>query len=136
MPVVHTAPAGKTYVRMRTSLWVDGFNVVQTDPVSAGAQRVQATAEPTAVKWDLGEKQLTCNNAGSKNGKTCYYTYQRSSAGQPGGSYKITATIVWRVTWTCEGADCDAGGGNLGERPATSPPVPLTVSEIQTNTDQ
>ncbi|QXJ24507.1 hypothetical protein AGRA3207_005842 [Actinomadura graeca] len=136
VPVVHTAPKGKTYVRMRTSLWVDGFDVVRTDPVSAGAQTVQATAQPTAVDWDLGEKRLTCADGGSKAGTTCHYTYRRSSAGKPGGSYKITATVRWHVTWTCAGADCDAADGDLGERTETSPPVALVVSEIQTNTGQ
>ncbi|WP_157430504.1 hypothetical protein [Actinomadura macra] len=136
VPVVHTAPNGKTYVRVRTSLWVDGFAPVQTEPVSAGAQTVQATAQPASVEWDLGEKKVTCADGGSKDGKTCHYVYKRSSTGQPGGSYKITATVRWHVSWTCAGAECDAGGGNLADRTETSQPVPLVVSEIQTNTGQ
>ncbi|TDB71993.1 hypothetical protein E1264_42145 [Actinomadura sp. KC216] len=134
VPEVHTAPNGKTYVRMRTALWVEGFNVVQTAPVSAGAQTVQATAQPRSVTWNLGEDKLVCQNAGSKDGKACSYAYKRSSAGQPGGKYEITATISWHITWTCQGADCDAPGGDLGEHTMTSQPTPLIVSEIQTNT--
>jgi hypothetical protein len=134
VPRVHTAPKAKTYVRMRTALWVDSFEVVQTAPVSAGAQTVQATARPKSVTWNLGEDKLVCDDAGSKDGKSCHYTYKRSSAGQPGGRYEITATITWHVTWTCEGADCDAPGGDLGDQTMTSPPTPLVVGEIQTNT--
>lgn len=135
-PQVHTAPDGKTYVRMKTALWVDNFEVVQTAPVSAGDQTVQATAKPESVTWDLGESKLTCNDAGTKDGKTCHYRYRRASAGQPGGKYEITATITWSVTWTCEGTECDSPGGDLGEQTMTSPATPLVVSEIQTNTGQ
>ncbi len=135
--IVHTAPKNKTYVRLRTSLWVEGFKDVQTQPITFGAQKVQLTAKPSSVTWDLGEtKDLVCDGAGSKDGKTCHYAYKRSSASQPGGSYKITATIWWDVTWTCEGAECDSPGGSLGRNPVSSAPTPLVVSEIQTNTGQ
>ncbi|MFG2090558.1 MULTISPECIES: hypothetical protein [unclassified Spirillospora] len=135
-PIVHTAPNGKTYVRMRTSLWVDGFEVVRTDPIGGGGQSIQATANPVSVTWNMGEAQKKCEDAGSKEGKSCNYTYKRSSAGQPAGAYQITATITWDLTWTCEGAACDAPGGDLGPESVTSQPTPLVVSEIQTNTGQ
>ncbi|GGT87595.1 hypothetical protein [Actinomadura citrea] len=134
VPTVHTAPKGKTFVRLRTSLWVDGFTVVQTQPITVGAQTVQATANPSSVTWNLGETQIVCQDAGSKDGKTCGYTYTRASAGQPGGAWQITATITWKITWTCQGADCDAAGGALDDQTMTSQPTPLVVSEIQTNT--
>ena len=38
---------------------------------------------------------------------TCGYTYDRSSAGQPGGAYRVTVTITWDITWTGTGG---AGG--------------------------
>ncbi|HEY8479968.1 MAG TPA: hypothetical protein VIL71_09080 [Spirillospora sp.] len=136
VPRVHTAPDAKTYVRVRTSLWVDGFEVLQTRPVSAGDQTVQATARPVSVTWDLGDAKLVCHNAGSRDGKSCNHTYKRASTRQPGGKYQITATITWHVTWTCEGSDCDSPGGDLGEQTSTSQPTPLVVSEIQTNTGQ
>ncbi|WP_131738548.1 hypothetical protein [Actinomadura roseirufa] len=133
VPTVHTAPADKTYVRLKTALWVDGFRTVSTEPAKAGAQLVRATATPLKVVWDLGEKKLECLDGGSKSGTTCHYTYQRSSAGQSGGTYKITATIRWRVEWSCVGADCQGNGGLLDPQEMTSPPTPLAVSEIQTN---
>ncbi|MFV2174654.1 hypothetical protein ACFHW2_32065 [Actinomadura sp. LOL_016] len=119
---------------MQTSLWVEGFTQVQTAPVTAGDQTVVANAVPVSVTWSLGEKNLVCNDGGSRNNSGCTYTYQRSSAGQPGGSYKITATIAWEVTWTCDGSDCDAASGDLGQETRTSVPTPLVVGEIQTNT--
>lgn len=136
IPRVHTAPENKTYVRLRTVLWVDGFETVQTEPITVGDQTVQATAEPQSVTWDLGEKKLVCDDAGSKEKETCTYTYRRSSSGHAGGAYQITATVTWKLHWTCEGADCDSDGGTLSDQTRTSQPTPLIVSEIQTNTGQ
>lgn len=135
--VVHTAPKDKTYVGLRTSLWVEGFDDVATNPITIGAQTVQLTAKPKFVSWDLGEtKDFICQGAGSEDGKTCNYTFKHSSASEPGGAYEITATIVWDVAWTCEGVDCDTGGAALPQNPVQSEPTPLTVGEIQTNTGQ
>ncbi|MUN39825.1 hypothetical protein [Actinomadura litoris] len=131
IPKVHIAPTGKTYVRLRTALWIDGVQDVRTEPI--GAPRLQATATADRVEWNVGEKTFECD--GTK-GQRCHYTYRRSSTGQPGGSYQITATIKWHVTWRCELAGCTPPSGDLGERTTTSLPVPLTVSEIQTNTGQ
>ena len=137
VPVVHTAPRGKTYVRFRTSLWVENVNVVKTNPIGDAARQVQAIATPKNFVWNMGEKELSCEDAGSPNGKSCSYTYQRSSAGQPGGSFKITATIIWDFVWTCKGSGCGGNnGGSLGVTTSTSVPTPLIVSEIQTNTGQ
>ncbi|MGK5553316.1 hypothetical protein ACSNOI_17025, partial [Actinomadura kijaniata] len=136
VPIVHTSPDKKTYVRMRTGLWVDNFVPVETDPISAGDQTVQATATPKSVTWQLGETTLACNDGGSKDGKTCGYTYKRSSTGQPGGAYQITATITWEVTWTCQGAECDAPSGTLADLTMPSAATPLVVSEIQATTRQ
>ncbi|MFC5749479.1 hypothetical protein [Actinomadura rugatobispora] len=134
VPTAHTAPADKTYVRMRTALWVDGFQTVSTPPISAGDQLVQATATPRSVRWELGETTLDCNGPGRPNSTECGHTYNRSSASAPGGAYRITATITWSVSWTCQGGECDAPGGDLADMSMTSPPTPLVVGEIQTNT--
>ncbi|GAA3943752.1 hypothetical protein GCM10023085_27120 [Actinomadura viridis] len=133
-PTVHTSPEGKTYVRVRTALWVEGFVTVQTEPITVGGQTIQATATPKSVTWSLGETTLSCNSAGSANDTTCGHSYQRSSSGQPGGAYQITATINWGLTWTCTGAECDSASGTLEDLSMTSPPTPLVVDEIQTNT--
>lgn len=132
-PTAHTSPTGKTYVKLSTALWVDGFVTVSTPPITAGDQTVVATATPKSVIWNLGETTLTCSGPGGVGSTECSYTYKRSSASAPGGRYEITATIVWGVTWTCEGSDCDAASGTLDDLAMTSAPEAFVVSEIQTN---
>ncbi|MEV4252559.1 hypothetical protein AB0J52_05260 [Spirillospora sp. NPDC049652] len=140
VPVVHTAPSGKTYVGVKTAFWVDGFVTVQTAPVSVPGQTVQATATPAQVTWQIGDPtapQMTCNDAGSSSGTTCSHTYQRASTGANGsGAYQITATISWNLRWTCVGADCDEPAGVLPAMTMTSVQNPLIVAEIQTGSRQ
>ena len=40
---------------------------------------------------------------------TCSYTYRRSSAGQPGERYPVTATTTWAITWTATGVVAASG---------------------------
>ncbi len=56
----------------------------------------------------------------------CGYRYPRSSAGAPGGSYAVTVTISWQVTW--------AGAGQAGTIPGltTAGAVQVRVAESQT----
>jgi hypothetical protein len=131
---VHTAPTARTYVKVRTGLWVDGFETVQTDPITLAGQTVQATATPRSVTWNLGETTITCNGPGRPNDTSCSHTYQRSSLRQPGRAYRITATVTWDVSWTCTGPGCDDTAGTLEPSTVPSEPVPLVVDEIQTNT--
>lgn len=132
-PRAHTSPSRKTYVRLRTRLWVENFVPVATDPITVGAQTVQATAIPASVIWNLGETTMNCNSPGSRNSTACSYIYRRSSVGAPGGLYQIIATITWKVHWTCTGVDCDAPGGDLADLALPSTPEPLEVGEIQAN---
>jgi hypothetical protein len=132
---VHTAPSARTYVRVRTALWVDGFETVQTEPIGLAGRTIQATATPQSVTWNLGETTITCNGAGRPNdASSCGHTYQRSSLRQPGRAYRITATVTYDVSWTCTGAACADAGGDLPPMTMTSVPTPLVVDEIQTNT--
>ncbi|MEU5880395.1 hypothetical protein [Spirillospora sp. NPDC047279] len=136
VPSVNTAPEGKTYVQVKTRLWVGGFTTVSTDPATVGTQTVQITATPKNVRWQLGETEITCEGAGSPNNDSCSYTYNRSSAGQRGGKYQVTATITWGVAWTCTGAACDAPAGTVDDIVVPSAAEPLAVGEIQTNSGQ
>lgn len=134
-PALHTSPNDRTYVRLRTGLWVDGFVTVQTAPISAGGQTVVAVARPERVVWELGESQITCETAGRPNSTECSYTYRRSSASIPTGAHSITATVVWGVHWTCTGT-CDATEGDLEDLEMVSLPEALVVGEVQTNTNR
>lgn len=133
VPGVSTAPSDKTYVGLRTALWVSNFRSVETPRIGDGDQRVWAVATPKHVIWDLGEKTMTCDGAGSAGTLECSYTYNRSSASVPDGAHRIIATIVWGLTWHCQGSDCDDNSGTLDDMTMSSAPYPLVVSEIQAN---
>jgi hypothetical protein len=134
VPVVHTAPTPHTYVRLKTALWVGGFEEITTPPATTATMSVIAVATPKTVTWHLGPKNITCENAGAKNDPDlCGYTYQRSSANQAGGVFKITARITWSLRWVCTGAGCpDPAAGDLPDLFMDSAPFPLIVTEIQT----
>jgi hypothetical protein len=132
-PEIHTSPEGKTYVQLRTGLWIaPGDFGRETAAAQVPGQTVTAIATPKDVTWKMGEGTVTCTTAGSRNGTGCGYTYQRSSANQPGGKYAISATVTWNIYWTCEGV-CDAATGNF-EYPTVSMTsnADLAVGEVQT----
>jgi hypothetical protein len=134
-PVIHTSPEGKSYVRVRTGLWIEpGAFEPRTASASVSDQTVQATATPQNVTWKLVEGSVVCDGPGSKDKAECGYTYQRSSTHQPGGKYRISATITWSVHWTCEG-NCDDDEGDAAPMTMTST-FDLTVGEIQTGSRQ
>lgn len=136
-PRIRTNPAEHTWVGLRTYLWIDrGQWRTRRARISVGGQRVTVSGGPEQVLWNLGEATLSCRGPGvpySPGGDTyCAYSYQRSSIGQPGGAYTVTATVQYAVRWKCSGA-CDTRGGSVGPLPATSR-TKLSVGEIQTAT--
>jgi hypothetical protein len=140
-PELFTSPKGRTYVGVPTFFWIDQAQwQPQTAVAPAGGQTVTARATPTAVQWNLGETTLTCQGPGTAydpagpetQTSDCSYRYQRSSAGQPGKKYQISATISWSVEWTCAGAGCTPAAGQLPAMASTSF-AQLPVGEIQTN---
>ena len=104
---------------------------------AAGGVVVTATAAPRRVVWDMGNgDRVTCPGPGtpydagrpsSEQSTDCSYTYRQSSARAAAGTFTVTATVVWEVSWTVTGA---AGGGSLGTAPR-SQFVRLPVKEIQ-----
>jgi hypothetical protein len=101
-----------------------------TASASAGPVTTTATATPTKVVWDMGNgASVTCDGPGppydraDPNATTdCSYTW-------PGaGSFTVTATVYWNVTWTTTGAP---GGGNLGLQAGPPAQVQVTVTESQ-----
>jgi hypothetical protein len=132
-PHVHTSPAGKTYVRLRTGLWVDPGDFAREEaPAAVPGQTVTAIARPKDITWNMGESTITCKTAGSSRGTRCGYEYKRSSAGQPDGKYAISVTVTWDVYWTCAGA-CDAAQGTYAEPTMSmTTDTTLAVGEVQT----
>lgn len=99
---------------------------------TAGAVTVTTTAKPEKVVWSVGTgDEVTCNGPGnrydparpaSEQRPDCSYTYRRP------GTFRLTAIVVWHVTWSAVGFP---GGGDLGlaQRSVT---VPIQATEIQT----
>lgn len=135
-PRITSSPAGTQLVRLPTWLWLDrAMWQPHTATAAVPAVSVTATATPTSVSWDTGDGAfVTCTGPGTPfpaggapqtASPDCGHTYQRSSAGQPGERFPVTATVSWRVTW--------AGGGAAGAFPdlATSASAALRVAEAQ-----
>ncbi|MCD6641086.1 MAG: hypothetical protein LT071_14385 [Nocardioides sp.] len=139
---VHTAPAppAATYVGVENWLWVpnDQWRTL-TKSVNAGATTVTVTAAPSQIVWNLGPSSITCYDPGKpwEQGMsdvattTCGYTYETTSVDQPDGSFAISATIRYQVTWTCAGA-CPTAGGDLGLVDAPAGTSTLRVLQRQT----
>jgi hypothetical protein len=132
-PTIEMAPppGAPQLVGVATWLWIDpGAFQALTATASAGTVTVTATASPTKVVWNMGDgNQVTCDGAGTPydpsnpNGTTdCSYTWSVA------GSYHVTATVYWSVSWTAVGA---AGGGNLGVQAGPAAQVPVKVTESQ-----
>lgn len=118
------APPHPEIVGVEVWLWVPKAQWrTLTKTVTAGSTRVTATAVPSLVTWSMGDGSppVTCGEAGrpwdtnytDAEQTDCGYTYRTLSAGQPGGVFRISATISYFVTWTCAGA-CTSASGNLG----------------------
>ena len=119
-PVIQSSPkpGDLQLVHLPVWLWV---NRAVWAPMSKTAavpgERVTATATPVSVAWHMGDGSVvTCSGPGTPYSRgyspasaspDCGHTYSRSSAAQPHGAYKVTATITWIVTWQATGG---AGG--------------------------
>jgi hypothetical protein len=132
-PSIEMAPPSGSpqLVGVATWLWIDpGAWQDKTASASAGTVTATATAAPSKVVWDMGNGgSVTCDGPGTPysasdpNAATdCSYTWPQA------GSYTVTATVYWSVTWTAIGA---AGGGNLGLQAGPAAEIPVTVTESQ-----
>jgi hypothetical protein len=80
--------------------------------LTANGVTVTATATPRQVVWSMGDGTTeTCSGPGTPfpehpvdggmaPSPTCGHTYRRTSAAEPGGAFRATTTVVWRVDWT------------------------------------
>jgi hypothetical protein len=132
-PSIEMAPPSGSpqLVGVATWLWIDpGAWQDKTASASAGTVTATATAAPSKVVWDMGNgDSVTCDGPGTPysasdpNATTdCSYTWPQA------GSYTVTATVYWSVSWTAVGA---AGGGNLGVQAGPAAEAAVTVTESQ-----
>jgi len=126
-------------VNERTWLWIDPAvwrSVTAT--ASVGAVSATATATPSQVVWSLGDgDRVTCDGPGvpydasraeTAQDTSCTYVWPRGSATESSGTFTVSVTIVWHVSWTAIGAP---GGGNLGS--LSGPPSQVTVRVTEDN---
>lgn len=116
-PSLVLSPTGRQLVNLPTWLAVTGWTA-QSATATVPGLSATATARPTTVSWSLGDgATLSCDGPGtvftsgddpSAASPTCGHTYRRSSTGQPGAVYTVTATVHWSVSWTSGG-----GSGTL-----------------------
>jgi len=119
-PVIRSSPAPGALQLTRLPLWLwVAANAWQPQSKTAQVpgESVTATATPVSEAWSMGDgTTVTCKGPGtpyaagdnpSAASPTCGYTYDQSSAGQPGGAFRVTVTITWDVTWQGAGG---AGG--------------------------
>lgn len=123
-------------VHVPTWLWIDQADwrsVSRT--VGVPGVTVTATATPLRVVWSMGDGgSVSCAGPGTpfsslfpaaSRSLDCGYVYPKSSAGQPGEVFTVTATVVWDVKWR--------GGGKSGTITGLqrSTRVPVRVAEVQ-----
>lgn len=132
-PTIEMAPpdGSPQLVGVASWLWIDPADWrTLTASASAGPVTTTATATPTKVVWDMGDgSSVTCDGPGTPysssepNATTdCSYTWPQA------GTFTVTATVYWSVTWTAASAP---GGGNLGLQAGRPVQVPVTVTESQ-----
>lgn len=135
-PTVNTAPKppDRTYVGLRTWLWMDsGQWAPLTKSVTAGSTTVTVKAVPDHVTWDMGEGSTTCASGGkawpfgttdNSLSTDCGYTYEHT------GTYHVSAQLTYTATWTCSGT-CTSDSGDLGSVTGAAGGSSLTVDERQ-----
>ena len=84
-----------------------------TASASAGGITVTATARVHQITWDMGDgTEIVCRTPGApyepsfgkRQSPDCGHVYQESSANdQAGGTYTVTATSDWVITWSGAG---------------------------------
>lgn len=126
-------PGSRTFVGLPNWLWAyNGAAPKPTATAALGGLSITATATLSQVFWSMGDGHaVTCPGAGSvwhlteqiTSSPDCGYTYAVPSNVNASGTYTVTATATWNVSWT--GA---ATGNTTMQRSAS---LPVKVGEIQ-----
>jgi len=118
-------------IGMPTWMWVDNPTQTTIGPVTSSASlrgyTVTATARVARIVWNMGDgSTVTCTGPGTpyadsygkQSSPTCGHTYTRP------GSYAVSATSYWQVTWT--------GIGQTGMIPIDfTSTAAITMGEVQ-----
>lgn len=116
--------------------WIpDGQWHPVTVRVAAGPVWAEAIATPQRLTFfpGAGLPAASCAGpglrytTGAAPASGCTYTYQQSSALQPGHAYRASVTVTWRVTWIGSGGT----GGVVDAGLQVGDPVAVRVAEAQ-----
>jgi len=134
-PTPALSPA-KAVVNYPTWLWLQGGWGKQSATATVPGLSATVTATPTRVVWSMGDGgQVTCAGPGtpyepeladSAQRTDCAYTYAKSSADAPGGSFTATATVYFGASWTAT----DGTAGELGTVTGVTD-FPVIVEQIE-----
>ncbi len=139
-PAIRLSPVGRQLVNLPTWLWLNraGWGAASATAAVPG-ESVTATAVPSSATWVLGDgSTVTCAGPGtpysaSRNASggspDCGHIYRRSSAGQPGAAYRVSATVRWSVTWSGAGQ----AGTFAGLTTTATVSVPVAESQALTS---
>lgn len=128
-------PPGAQLVGVATWLWVDGPWSPASATAAVGAVAATVTATPVQVVWSTGDGTTTTCDAGTRydpgrppagQHSSCTHVFTRSSAALPGGTYAVSATVTYEVTWSAS----TGAGGDLGPL-SRSTTVAVRVVEAQ-----
>jgi hypothetical protein len=140
-PAIRTSPRATVdqVVNVPTWLWVDPASWgTRTATASVPNESATVTATPVRVTWRMGDgSRVVCAGPGTpytagdpaRPSPDCGHTYRRSSAGQGGLRYLVSATTSWRISWVASGVVAASGTLAPLERTATTS---LRVAEAQT----
>ncbi len=119
-PRVHTAPPRRSagLVGLPEWFWVTNWRSI-TSRATARDVWVEVSARPQSMTIDPGNgSPVRCPGPGIAYDKSrpastqhtdCSYTFQQSSAHQPGGAYRVRVSVLWGGTWR----GSDGSGGAL-----------------------
>ncbi|MGW0876586.1 ATP/GTP-binding protein [Streptomyces sp. NPDC002740] len=133
-------PTGEYLVGMPMWMWVHQSPTTygpNTASASAGGVGVTATAKVSRIVWAMDDGAVvTCHGPGTphtaaadkSDSPTCGHTYSRTSADQPGGRYRVTATSTWTIDWQVT----TGGGGQAGQLTETrQTQIQIPLAELQ-----
>ena len=142
-PLPRMSVSGNGFVGVPVWLWIENNGVASVGPISAtataGAARVTATGRLTSVEWSMGPPGQTvrCTGPGTPwNGQEgdspdCGYTYALRSLPERTdgtGSWPVTATSIWTVTWSGVSGGVPVDGEDVV---TISTATTLPVGEVQ-----
>ncbi|MBL7491915.1 hypothetical protein I6A60_20295 [Frankia sp. AgB1.9] len=114
VPQIAMNPVAEQIVGVATWLWIEpGAWAPVSATATAGGVAVSAMARPTSVTWAMGDGAvITCTGPGTpytpdrdphSASPDCGHTYHHRSLDEFGGTFPVTVTIRWDVTWAGAG---------------------------------